>query len=199
MLFTCSFSSSAIIATLEQAKLGGSHNYYFGFFMAFTVFAAIGILEIIHLKGNNAFKFGFSSICIGVIVVQLYGLSISIGNIFFNERRNYPWDKVSHLLENKYPNAIVYSNDPSAILHVYDRTLLKPLSENLLKAASGLHNDLAQIKEGLRQHPFTLAILSGKTCESWKPSGIFKDETHPLTQLKHKLGKICIFGEEKDS
>jgi hypothetical protein len=192
ILFISCLTTSFVLATMGQLKVGAFFNYHFGFFMLAIIPVSIAINNILNENKSQPITKSIQIILISIVGLSLI-TSFTFYITFFNHFIYYPYKDVKNYLNENYPEGYIYTPDDSIILSFFDRTLIGPWSETFITITPSYQSYIPILKKELSKHDFSVTIKGGTGCENWQPSGIFIDEIKHLNHLDKQFQKICIF------
>lgn len=196
-LFLLVLATSFGLATLGQVKPGAHYNYHFGFFMLSLVPFTAGLRAILdfppaaRLFAQTARVFLVLSATIRLVY------SLKAESIAYAERGHYPHEAARQYVERELPTGFLYTDGDDAQLRFERRALLSPWAEVYLRIAPSFAPFLPGIRAGIAaKGGFAAAVVTGPGCETWKPGGLFVEETKHLRKLAARFDRICIFARD---
>lgn len=190
IIFTLCFS--LIVGSIGLVSPGSYYNYLFGYFLISIIPFSIGYDELLKKSKESLSAY---SINLGLMIfcfpILLSKFSQNV-DLLFNRNKNFNINTVKFILDNEFPNGKIYTNDSNASVFFHDRILVDPWAEWHFNQVKKFSNFIPKVKETIKETPFEVALISGDSCQEWKPHGLFFDELSNLTYLK-KDGKYCFF------
>jgi hypothetical protein len=185
---------SFAIATLQQIKAGSWYNYYYGYFALALAPAALGLDALVTAVG----RMRCLHVALLVTAVVHAGLAARVPGVIARDRiqRHFPYREVTAWAEKELPAGPIYCDESNAALYFNRRTLFGPVSEIILALTPAIQPTLPRLKLAMSQRPPVAAVVTGRSCASWRPAGAFREELSHLTKLKHEAGWLCVFVPE---
>ncbi len=192
LLFVLCILLTGLTGIAGQVKVGAYLNYFYIMILIESLFLASGLKAI--YESSSELKKVFSVLAISSFLILSVDITKSLGTIYGNSYRQYPYKELKTYIKTNYPDATVYTPDSSIAVHFYSQTVLGPWVEFTYKFSKYIQrNYFEKINANLNNVEFELAIIPGSSCSSWKPKGIFNDQIKHLIVKKKQFKNLCVF------
>lgn len=192
-------ASSVVLATVAQAKIGAGVSYYYPAFFLGVIPAHEALKAWLKEDRSRGKTIVLCAMLIWFGVQGMYSLRttavVALNFHTLSFPKHYPYREARELVDREYPVGQVYVPDSSAVVHFYGRSPVGPWDERAFQRSVFFRRRFeSSLRRAILDRGFVAAVIPGPACGSWAPAGVFREGLEELTELKAKLGRICIFG-----